>query len=135
MSLIYDYSLKRMVSPHFTPFSEGKKEWLKNNQLRIRNQLRNKSRLRSAGQELFQYENSFEIEDRFQIRIFIEYDILKTLARQMINYIIYQIVICHIVVLIIGMKRCGWLKIPCRIKSFHSSNNFTDIIFCRCQVK
>ena len=61
--------------------------------------------MRSAQKEMFNNGNQFEIEDRFNNRIYIKFNNIKIIVCQMINYLIFQIVRCYIVVAIEGMYR------------------------------
>ena len=61
--------------------------------------------MRSAQKEMFNNGNQFEIEDRFNNRIYIKFNNIKIIVCQMINYLIFQIVRCYIVVAIEGMCR------------------------------
>jgi len=59
----------------------------------------------SAEQEIFHNGNDIEIESRFQRRIYIIFNIIRKFECQMIYFLIFQIVIYHIVALIDGINR------------------------------
>ena len=62
-------------------------------------------RIRFAEQKMFHNGNRLKIEVRFNRKIYIKSNIISKFVCQMINYFTFQMVICYIVILIVGVNR------------------------------